>query len=204
MPILSQAAVGFSGMTSASGTSEQIWQMSSAGVTAGLASGNFYMDSPPANIINGVPFAVTVAGWVKAHGTSQTIKFGLMWQAWNGSSRSGSPADAFTTVASGTLTAGTVYDFYVQQKFLGDANAQVLSPLGLPTVVVGGTAVTISAVTSPLTTFNFATASQTEPITGINASYNYPAVSFVPSFLNSVSDTTETLQLTTFNLSALP
>lgn len=200
MPVIAQAPVAFSSMTSGTGTSAQIWQMNASGVTAGLASGNFYLDSPPANLLNGVPFTVTYAGWVKAHGSSQYIGMGLDWIAWNGSSRTGSPAAAFTVVQSGALTAGTVYDFYVQQKFYGDANAQVLGALP-PTVSVGGSAVTIVTTTGALTTFNFATASQTEPITGINASYNYPVASFVPTFTNTTSDTTATLALTYFAIS---
>jgi hypothetical protein len=104
-------------------------------------------------------------------------------------------------VPSATLTAGTYYDFAIQQKFMGDANANTLTCFA-PTVYFGGTVVTISTVASAITVA-YASASQTEPITGINVSYNYPLASFGVEFYNTVSDTAETAQLTNFQLSVV-
>lgn len=193
----SQAPVAFSAMTSATGTSTQLWQVSSAGVTAGLASGNFYLDSPSSNLLNGRKFNVTYGGWVKAHGATQGLYMGLQAFPWNttvAGGRTASGTNTFTPLSSASLTAGTFYDFIVSQDFFGEANANTLT-CSAPTVYVAGAQVTISAVASAITVA-FASASQTEPITGVNSSTDYPLVSFVPTFINGVSDTTETLQLT--------
>ena len=195
----SAAPVAFSNMTSASGTSEQLWQVSATGVTQGLTAGNFYLDSPASNLLNGRKFSVTIGGWVKAHGATQTIKFGVQIVPWNttvSGARTATGTDTWTTVASGTLIAGTTYDFLMTQDFFGEANADTLTCLA-PTVYVGGSVVTI-VTTASAQTVAFASASQVEPGNGLNevTSQNYPLCSFVPTFLNSVSDTTQTLALT--------
>lgn len=196
----SQAPVAYSLMTSGSGTSEQLWQVSSTGTSAGVAAGNFYLDSPASNLINGRKFNVTYGGWVKAHGASQNIKFGLQIFPWNTSvagARTASGTDTFTTVTSAQMIAGTYYDFLVSQDFFGEVNADTLT-CTLPTVYVAGSQVTIVTPASAQTVA-FASASQAEPGNGLNevASTNYPLASFVPTFVNAVSDTTMTLQLTT-------
>lgn len=210
MAIIANAPVGFCNtLTSASGTSEQIFQVSTAGTTAGLPAGDFYLFAnvagafgPSSNLIVNSKFVVTVGGWIKAHGTSQTVKPGLLWQTFTSgtSTLASSPADTFTTVASGTLTAGTVYDFLIEQSFyLNVASATVSG--ALPLVMVAGAPVTITTLTAPLAVNNVATASQTEPITGVNNSLNYPCVAFTASITNSVSDTTETALITDFYMS---
>lgn len=200
--VVAQAPVAFSANTSVTGTgSANPFLVSAAGVTAGLTSGNLFLDSPSSNLLNGRLITVTYGGWVKAHGATQTIKFGLNVYPWNTSvagARTASGSAAFTTVASGTLIAGTYYDFLVRQQFFGEANANTLTCLA-PTVYVAGSAVSISSVASAITVA-FASASQTEPITGKNATTDYPLASFVATYENTVSDTTETLQLTTFEL----
>jgi hypothetical protein len=199
--VVNQAPVAFSLMTSASGTSAQVLQVSSTGVTAGIAAGNFYLDSASSNLLNGRRFQVSAGGWVKAHGATQTFAPGLQILPWNttvAGARTASGTATFTPVASGTLTAGTFYDFSVTQEFFGEANANTLTCFA-PAVYVAGTQVTISSVASAQTVA-FASASQTEPITGINNTTDYPLASFVFSFTNSVSDTVETLQLTQFSL----
>ena len=198
------APVAYSLMTSGSGTSEQLWQVSSTGTSAGVAAGNFYLDSPESDKLNGRRFTVTVGGWVKAHGATQTIKFGLQIFPWNTSVAGGRTAtgtDTWTTVATGALTAGTYYDFVMVQDFFGEANANTLTCFA-PSVYVGGSAVAI-VTTASAQTVAFASASQTEPITGINSLTDYPLCSFVPTFLNSVSDTTETMQLTQASITTI-
>lgn len=199
--VVAQAPVAFSAQTSVSGTGANPFLVSAAGVTAGLTAGNLYLDSPSSNLLNGRYFTVTYGGWVKAHGATQTIAFGLSAYPWNTSvagARTASGTVTYDAVASGTLVAGTYYDFLVTQKFFGEANANTLTCFA-PTVYVAGSAVSISSVASPITVA-FASASQTEPITGINQTTDYPLASFVATYLNSVSDTTETLQLTQFAL----
>jgi hypothetical protein len=199
--IQNQAKVLFSAMTSAAGTAAQPWQVSANGVTQGETAGNFYLNSQPSNNLNGRKFNVTYGGWVKAHGATQTIAFGLVLYPWNTSvagAIAASGTNTYTAVASGSLTAGTFYDFVVSQDFFGEANANTLTCFA-PTVYVAGSPVTIVTTASPITVA-FASASQTEPITGVNATTDYPLASFNPTFTNSVSDTTETMQLTQFAL----
>ena len=196
-----QAPVLYSAMTSASGTSAQLWQVSSTGTTAGVTAGNFNLIAGPSNNLNGRRFSVTYGGWVKAHGATQEIAFGLQIFPWNTSVAGGptvSGTNTFTAVNSGVLTAGTFYDFIVSQDFFGEANANTLTCFA-PSVYVGGTQVTIASVAAAITVA-FNTASQTEPITGINNTTDYPLAYFVPTFANTVSDTTETLQLTQCNV----
>ena len=197
-----QAPVLYSLMTSASGASAQLWQVSSVGTTAGVTAGNFNLIAEPSNNLNGRLFEVTITGWVKAHGASQTFAPGLQIFPWNTTVAGGPTAsgtNTFTPVASGGLIAGTYYDFAIQQKFFGEANANTLTCFA-PSVYVGGTQVTIASVASAITVA-FNTASQTEPITGINSTTDYPLAYFVPTFANTVSDTTQTAQLTSCALS---
>ena len=199
--IQNQAKVAFSAMTSASGTAAQAWQVSATGVTQGETAGNFYLNSQPSNNLNGRKFNITYAGWVKAHGATQTIAFGLVLYPWNTSvagAIAASGTATYTAVASASLTAGTFYAFVVSQDFYGQVNADTLTCFA-PTVYVAGSPVTIVTTASPITVA-FASASQTEPINGVNATTDYPLASFNPTFTNSVSDTTETMQLTQFAL----
>lgn len=196
------APVAFSAYTSVAGTAAQTIQVSAAGVSAGLTAGNFYLDSPSSNLLNGQRFTITVVGWVKAHGATQTFAPGFQIYPWNTSvagARTASGTATFTPVASGTLVAGTFYNFAITQSFFGDASAQTLT-CQAPTVYVAGSPVTI-VTTASAVTVAYSSESQTEPITGINNSTNYPLASFTVTFANSVSDTVETLQLTDFNLS---
>lgn len=195
------APVLFSLTTSATGTSAQSFQVSSAGVSAGLTAGNFYLDSPSSNLLNGRRFVVTAAGWVKAHGASNTFAPGLQIYPWNttvAGARTAAGTATFTPVASGQLIAGTFYDFVVTQQFFGEANANTLTCFA-PVVYVGGTVVTIAS-TAAAQTVAFASSSQTEPITGINNTTDYPLASFTCTFANTVSDTTATAQLTYFGV----
>ncbi len=198
------APVLYSAMTSASGTSAQVWQVSSTGTSAGVAAGNFYLDSASSNLLNGRKFTVTIGGWFKAHGATQTVAVGIQIFPWNttvSGGRTASGTATFTPVASGSLTAGTFYDFLMVQDFFGEANANTLTCLA-PTVYFGGSSVSIVSVASAQTVA-FASASQTEPINGINTTYDYPLASFVPTFTNSVSDTVMTAQLTQASITTI-
>jgi hypothetical protein len=199
--IQAQGVPLYSLMTSASGTTAQLWQVSSTGTTAGVTAGNLNLIAGPSNNLNGRRFVISYGGWVKAHGATQEIAFGLQIFPFNTTVAGGptvSGTSTFTAVNSGVLTAGTYYDFYVTQQFFGEANADTLTCFA-PSVYVGGTQVTIASVAAAITVA-FNTASQTEPITGINNTTDYPLGYFVPTFANTVSDTTETLQLTQFAL----
>ena len=210
MAILAQAPVAFSAYTSIAGTSEQIIPVSTSGVIAGLTAGNFYLNNcPDGNKLSGKRFKVNVGGWLKAHGASQTVAFGLLWQAYTSAGALNStPADTFTPVASAALTAGTYYDFVIEQEFFGDANAGKIIAY-LPSVTIAGVPVTTVTVTAPLTCPNLnASAAWQEP-SGQSTGYitptvgmNLPVIAFCASITNTqVSDLVETCALTEFTLS---
>ena len=98
------------------------------------------------------------------------------------------------------MTAGTTYNFSLEQRFYGDVTSGTLNAFQ-PVVSVASANISTASSMSPLTA-SYASASQTEPITGINNTTDYPLASFVVSFANSVADTTETAQLTSFVLEA--
>ena len=126
---------------------------------------------------------------------------GLQIYPWNttvSGARTASGTSTFTPVNSGTLTAGTFYDFVITQQFFGEANADTLTCFA-PVVYVAGSPVTIVTTASPVTVA-FASASQTEPINGVNNTTDYPLASFTCTIANNVSDTVETMQLTQFSV----
>ena len=196
-----QAPVAFSGYTSIAGSGNtQIFPVSANGVTQGLTAGNLYLVLPQSNVMNGRKFTVKAGGWVKAHGATQVIAFGLQCFPWNttvSGAVAASGTNTFTPVNSGQLTAGTFYDFQITQDFFGEVNADTLTCFA-PTVYVAGSPVTIVTTASPITV-SYASASQTEPITGINTTTDYPLASFAATFANNTSDTVETLALTQFS-----
>jgi hypothetical protein len=201
MANIAQAPVQFSSYTTLSGTSVQIIPVNAAGVLAGLASGNFPLISPQSDLLNGERFKVNFGGWVKAHGTSQTFAVGLYCNPYTSSTAptgNGTLTSA-TATASGTLTAGTFYDFVFSQEFFGDANANTLTCL-TPSVYIAGATLSQAQLSTPIAV-TFASASQTSPITGVNTTYDWPLANFYVGVTNSVSDTTETLQLTEFYIS---
>lgn len=200
--IIQQAPAAFAGLTVAAGTAAQVLQVNAAGVLAGLASGNFYLKGPASNELNQNPFRVIVSGTILAHGATQTVAVGLQWAAISAAGVVGSLADTFTAVASGTLVAGTYYDFMIEQEFYGSALSSTLNVAGVAsntTVSVGGVPTAISTgIPASLALTNAAIASQTEPITGVNNTVNQPAFAFAVTVKNSVSDTTETVTLNQF------
>lgn len=199
--IVSSAPVAFGSLTTAAGTAAQVIPVNAAGVLAGLPAGNFFLDSPQSNTLNGRRFVVSASGWILAHGASQTVAVGLQAFPWNTSvagARTASGTATFTPVASATLTAATYYNFVISQTFFASLPANTMSCLP-PTVNVAGAAVSISTVPAAIVTA-ITIASQTEPITGINNTINYPLVSFAVSVTNSVSDAVETVQLTQFSI----
>jgi hypothetical protein len=209
MAIIASAPVAFSAYTSIAGTSEQIIPVSTSGVIAGLTAGNLYLECPDGNKLSGKRFKVSVGGWLKAHGTSQTVSLGLLWQAYTAlGAKTGSPADTFTVAASAVLSPSTFYDFVIEQEFFGDANLGKIVAY-LPSVMIMGAAVAISSVTAPLTCPNLnASASWAEP-SGQSTGYitptvgmNLPVIAFCASITNNIaSDLVETCALTEFTLS---
>jgi hypothetical protein len=202
MANIAQAPVEFSGpYTVLTGTAVQYIQTTAAGVTAGLPSGNFFLTSPQSDLLNGERFVVQFSGWFKSHGTSQTLAIGLYANPFTSSSNptgNGTLTSA-TAVASGTLTAGTYYDFTFSQVMFGESNANTLT-FGTPTIYIAGAAVTQAQNSTPLAV-TFGNASQTEPITGINNTFDWPLANFYVAVTDGVSDTTATLQLTEFFIS---
>lgn len=199
--IIADAPVAFSAYTAIAGTSVQYLQVSSAGVTAGLRAGNFFLTAPQSPLLNGQRFKVNFSGWVKAHGSSQYLGVGLYLNPYTSASQptgNGTLTSA-TATQSAALTAGTFYDFSFQQEMEGDSNAGTIT-FYAPTIFIAGVAVSQAANTTPLAV-TFASSVQTSPITGINNSVNNPLADFYVAFTNTTSDTVETYQLTEFYVS---
>ncbi len=197
---VSQAPVAFMGQATGAATTEQIINYNTAGVSAGH-SGVVYLDSPSANLLGGRFFTVKLGGTIVAHGATQTVKIGLVWYPWvAGGTRSSTAADTFTlTSASAALTSGTSYDFALQQTFYAATGASTVVAFAPSFYWIGAALVVAGTVTAPLATV-YSVAPQTEPITGINNTVNFPCVSFAASITNSVADTTETFTVTEFLL----
>jgi hypothetical protein len=202
MPIIATAPVAFSGpYTVLTGTAVQYLPFTAAGVTAGNPSGNFKLIATESDLLNGVDFSMTFAGWFKSHGSSQTLAVGLYCNPYTSATAptgNGTLTSA-TATASGTLTAATTYDFFFTQKFVGSSNSGTLT-FQTPTIYIAGASVSQAANTTPLAV-TFVTSSQTEPITGINNSFVWPLADFYVGITDGVSDTTATLQLTEMYLS---
>lgn len=202
MPNIAQAPVSFSGpYTVLTGTSVQYLPFTSAGVTAGYPSGNFFLTAPQSDILAGNQFTVKFSGWFKSHGTSQTLALGLYANPFTSTLGPGNPTGngtltSATAVASGTLTAGTYYDFTFAQTMFCEVNASTLN-FQTPTIYVAGASITQANNTTPLAV-TVVSPSQTSPITGINNSTAWPLCNFYVGITDGVSDTTATLQLTEF------
>ena len=135
MSILSQAPVAFSAYTSIAGTSEQIIPVSTSGVVAGLTAGNLYLPCPDGNKLNGRRFKINVGGWLKAHGTGQTVLPCLLWQSHDtaGKLSATAPADTFTASGAGSAVTAklSVAAVYALLAYSGITNTGA-------TVIAGG------------------------------------------------------------------
>ena len=204
MANIANAPVVFSGpYTTLTGTGVQYIPTTAAGVTAGLPSGNFFLTGPQSDLLNGSAFTVNFSGWYKSHGTSQTLAIGLYCNPFIASTNptGNGTLTTVTAVASGTLTAGTTYDFSFSQRIFGEANANTLNFFNPVVSAAGGNIITTQTGLATPLAVTFASASQTSPITGINITYNWPLANFYVAITNGVSDTAATLQLTEFFIS---
>lgn len=176
--------------TSGSGTSAQVIKNGSSALVLTVGG----------QIFNGKPFQVVAQGYVKAHGSSQTIAFGLQGAAYSTSAFSGTQLG--TGTASGTMTAGTVYPWYLAATLFADNTSGILS--GFYTVVDGVTP-TLKAPTvlaNLLTGITFGSNNVGTNVTNPLASAQAPALQFALTFTNSVSDTTEVVSVSSFYASA--
>jgi hypothetical protein len=176
-------------MTSGSGTSAQVIKNGTSALVINLGG----------QIYNGKPFYLTAQGWVKAHGTSQTIAVGFQGAAYSTSAFSGTQLG--TGTASGTLTAGTVYPWLLNATLFADNTSGIMS--GFYTVTDGVTATTKAntVLASTLTSITFGTNNVGTNVTNPLAGAQTPALQFALTFTNSVSDTTETVSVSSFYVS---
>jgi hypothetical protein len=171
--------------TSLTGTSAQV--VKTGGAALVLTVGG--------QIYNGKPFYLTAQGFLKAHGTSQTFAMGFQGSAYSTSAFSGTQLG--TGTASGTLTAGTVYPWYLNATLFADNTSGILS--GWYTVADGATP-TLKAPTVLAATLTGITFGTNNAATGSNplSSAQTPALQFALTLTNSVADTTEVLSVTSF------
>lgn len=187
MAIFAQAVVPVNqpiAYTSVAGTSAQ--PITSAVLTVGSA------------VYNGKPFEIVAQGYVKAHGATQTLAFGLQGQAYSTGAFSGT--QLATGTASGTLTAGTYYPFFLRAQMFADNTSGILS--GFYTVADGVTptlkAGTIVAAKLTGITFGSNAITGTTYATNPLGAAQTPALQFALTITNSVSDTAEIFYITSF------
>jgi hypothetical protein len=168
--------------TSVTGTSAQV-------ITTYLTVGG--------QINNGRPFKVWAQGYVKAHGATQTINFGLQGQVGN-STFSGTSLILGT--ASGTLTAGTFYPFLIESTFFADNTSGIMSGYGSVADGVTPTYKILTKTANLLTGVTFGSAQVGTNVTNPLASAQLAAdcLQFAVSFTNTVADTSEIVTITSF------
>lgn len=152
--------------------------------------------------LSGKPFYLVCQGYVKAHGATQTLAVGFQGRAYATSAFSGTQLG--TGTASGTLTAGTVYPFLLTAELFADNTSGILS--GFYTVTDGVTPTTKAntVVANLLTSITFGQSTLSNPgnpIGSTGAGNQAPALQFVPTVTNSVSDTSEVVTITSFYVS---
>ena len=147
-------------------------------------------------ILNGRPFEVVCQGYVKAHGATQTLKMGLQGQL-NASTFSGTQLYTSAT-ASGVMTAGTVYPFYMRVCLFADNTSGILSGFGVQCDGVTPTFVGGAIVSNLLTSVTFGSNNVGTSVTAPLASAQGVALQFCPTITNSVADTTEVFTVTSF------
>lgn len=169
-------------VTSASGTSAQV--VTGAILTLG------------GSWLNGKPFWLEIQGYVKAHGTSQTIAIGFQGAKYSTGAFSGTQLG--TGTASGAMTAGNFYPFSLTAWLTVDNASGILtgsysvqdgvSPtLKAPTVLAN----LISGISVPADVLS-------NPGNPIASAIKSPVLQFCPTFTNSVSDTSEIVTITSF------
>lgn len=167
---------------------------SAAGTSAQVITGNIL--TVGGQVYNGKPFSVIAQGYVKAHGATQTFAFGLQGQKYSTGAFSGTQLG--TGTASGSMTAGTVYPFYLKATFFADNVSGILSGFysvadGVTPTLKGGT-----VLANLLTGVSFGSNNVGTNVTAPLASAQTPALQFALTFTNSVSDTTEVVSITSF------
>jgi hypothetical protein len=172
--------------TQGSGTSAQVIKNGSSALVL-TVGGQF---------LNGKPFVITAQGFYKSHGASQTMAIGFQGAAYSTSAFSGTQLG--TGTASGTMTAGTVYPWFLQAEVAADNTSGILT--GFYTVLDGVTP-TLKAPTilaNLLTGITFGTNNVGTNVTNPLAAAQTPALQFALTFTAGVSDTAGIVSVTSF------
>jgi hypothetical protein len=173
-------------MTSATGTSAQVIKNGSSALVLTVGG----------QVYNGKPFYLVAQGYVKAHGTSQTIAFGFQGAAYSTSAFSGTQLG--TGTASGTLTAGTYYPWLINATLFADNTSGIMSGFYQVTDGASPTSKAPTVLASTLTSITFGTNNIGTNVTNPLAGAQTPALQFALTFTNSVADTTEVVSVTSF------
>lgn len=203
MAIIAQAPTAFASTAVLAGTSKQIVKVNAAGVTAGFGTNygtNQYFLLPivAASMIPGRPFRVVARGYYNVV-TTTTVAIGLQMAKWSTAAAGPTVSDAFTAVASASLTGaaapGLAYAWAVDQSFicdnLGNVEGAGIMSAVLPGIYfVGAAAVAPVTIGTQLTSVDYGQQSLTSPLTGIVASQPAYSVAFGINFLNASSNTT--------------
>jgi hypothetical protein len=179
--------------TTATGTSAQAVVPSSGVGVPILALGGAFL--------NGRPFQIHLGGYVKSHGTSQTMQVGIQAQAYSSSTFSGTSLGL--TTASGSMTAGSYYPFRFVFDGICDVNSQVFTGAYWGYDGVTPTLKTPTITPNLITSINWGTFSiASGNVANPLASASAYALQFAPQITNGVSDTSTIYTITDFHVSA--
>ena len=176
-------------------TNQPVTVTSATGTGIQVISGTLLSIGPNAALYSGKPFHIIAQGYVKSHGASQTIAIGLQGQK---GSATFSGTQLATLTASGQMIAGTVYPWYIEYDASADNVSGILTGdfWGFDGITPTKTAQTVSAAT--LSGVNFGSFNVGTNVTNPLAAAQTVALQFALTFTNTVSDTVETVSITSF------
>lgn len=177
--------------TTATGTSAQLVAPASGLGAPIFALGGAYL--------NGKPFQIHLAGYVKSHGTSQTMQVGVQAQIYSATAAFSGTSLGLST-ASGSMTAGTSYPFRALFDCVSDNASLVLTGNfwaydGVtPTNKVQAVNANLVTGLAGWGTGLVSAANIANPL----ASAGSPNIQFAPQIVNGVSDTATVFTITQF------
>jgi hypothetical protein len=172
--------------TQATGTSAQVIKNGSSALVLTVGG----------QILNGRPFKIVAQGYYKSHGTSQTMALGIQGAAYSTSAFSGTQLG--TSTASGTMTAGTVYPWYVELDAFADNTSGIMSGVFSAADGVTPTKTAAAVVANLLTGITFGTNNVGTNVTNPLAAAQTPALQFALTFTAGVSDTAGIVSVSSF------
>ena len=149
-------------------------------------------------VLSGKPFKITEQGTLLAHGAAQTLIFGLQGAAYSTGAFAGTQLAAGS--ASGAVTAGSSYDFYLTATLFGSNASGLVSGFYITSDNVTPSAKAVTVTAAKLTGIKFGSSvlSGTTWATNPLGAAQLPALQFALTVQASVSDTQQVFSITSF------